>query len=460
MMSHPAILIEPTHVVLTMTSAEKTLEKRFSSKQVKFSDATNFTSKMKENHRSSMTGVASKLKYPVHLDLDQDGDASLEEKPLSDLERISTENSILIKFLNRNKEILPSSNTDTCDLLNQSASELSIEEKLVIVEMELERFQYEKKNQLLQLEKVFDCLSISLEETNARIADLMHEAHHLKQNVLQEDNSTKNERKNSQFSQTRRSNISLESKVSSTKTGITRSEFTIEAEKVAKYFEMREKERKHKLEALRLQCQTLNSLRKKYDKRLKQMPANEPLNHANIAVKDFDKLRCERQELSETIHRAHQELNRLKVGTGVETSSEENPINKSESLRRTLDTLVKEKESKTLELHKLRINEDKAKSAINKIAKELLRVRKKGSSVSEEITTADSSGCIMQGSVLDLREIIEVKGELFIAEQELINWQRRILVADKLNCNMQVNLRNAQTSLLSDTQGFCYFLHD
>mgnify|MGYP000669054832 CR=1 FL=1 len=313
--------------------------------------------------------------------LEFDDAAELEEameEIQRDVDALTLENQVFGRYLQRNQE--SEENTDGKRKRGRRAEKtLTIEQKLEVVQSELDDISKERNESKIASEKLIDTLKAVLEETDIRIAELKKDAYEFKRDIV----------------------VGAENM----RTGKTM------AEKVVRYLEDKLRQRDAMIEKLRLKNATLKTAKGKVEAQLRQKEEMGDVLH----YIDFHQLQIENKQYVLKIEERNEELLRLKLTTGSTVQALNTLKNSLNKLLTESDWLAKEIKVRTEQLNK--ISSDSA--AVHKDLMQEKRMKKKMSQ-----SDTDSSG------MPQISDYIKQKADMYELESDLKNWERKVELAD------------------------------
>ncbi|CAM9181514.1 unnamed protein product [Choristocarpus tenellus] len=297
-----------------------------------------------------------------------------------ELDDLRLENRMFKSYHKRNAlEIVPDGEEEKKRMNRQRRRQmptmLTIEQKVDVVNHELEVAQKDLEGTKKSSEKLIDTLKAVLEETDIRIAELKKEAYEFKRDIV----------------------VGAENM----RTGKTM------AEKVVRYMEDKLRQRDSVTEKLRLKNATLKSQIQKVESQLRQ---KDDMGDALHYI-DFHQLQIENKQYVSRIEERNDELLKLKMTTGRTVQALNTLKNNLNHLQAESEWLEKEIRSRTDTLSKL--NEE-TKAVEIEITVEQRTKRKLGQQQADTSQMPNVDDYILQ------------KASIYRLQLEMKNWERKV----------------------------------
>ena len=277
-------------------------------------------------------------------------------------------------------------------------STLTIEQKLEIVQSELDEVTKERNESKMTSEKLIDTLRAVLEETDLRIGELKKDAYEFKRDIV----------------------VGAENM----RTGRTM------AEKVVRYMEDKLRQRDAMIEKLRLKNATLKTQKQKVEQQLRQKEEMGDVLH----YIDFHQLQIENKQYIQKIDERNEELLKLKLTTGTTVQVLNTLKNRLASLLSESASISKEISSRTSQLAKLRTDAAGVTSELHQSARLAARL--------SDPAEADQGG----GQMPQILDYVTQKKEMYEISVAVKNWERKVEIAEMAAKKAKAKLRRATTS--------------
>ena len=258
-------------------------------------------------------------------------------------------------------------------------SALSIDQKLEIVQSELDEVTKDRNESKVTSEKLIDTLRAVLEETDLRISELKKDAYEFKRDIV----------------------VGAENM----RTGRTM------AEKVVRYMEDKLRQRDAMIEKLRLKNATLKTQKQKVEAQLRQKEEMGDVLH----YIDFHQLQIENKQYVQKIDERNEELLKLKSTTGTTVQALNTLKNNLTGLLQESTWLAKEINSRQGQLKKLSTDA----AAVQAELQHEKRLQKR---LGQEDSTDNAMPQIM--------DYVQQKKEMYELEEEVKNWERKVEIAE------------------------------
>jgi hypothetical protein len=249
---------------------------------------------------------------------------------------------------------------------------LEVEKKLEIATAELERLKEEKKEEKKVIEKNQETVKACMEEAELRIQETRRDMYEFHRDIA-------NDKK-------------------------------IFAEKILRYLKDREKLKETYITKLKLKTTALKTQINKYEHQLKQ---REDMGEVLHAI-DFDQLKIENQQFNERIDQKNKELVKLKLTTGSTVQTMNALTEKLNKLNS--DQVWLRKEIKQREDHLRKLNED-----IRMVEGEKVSAEKRNTQLRLQHEAV---------KVPKVEDYIQQKAEMYELEKAVINWKRKVEIAE------------------------------
>ncbi|GMH99451.1 hypothetical protein TrVE_jg3854 [Triparma verrucosa] len=296
-----------------------------------------------------------------------------------DVDALQLENQLFHRFLKRNTGGADSLDEPKKKRRGKVPSALSIDQKLEIVQSELDEVTKDRNESKVTSEKLIDTLRAVLEETDLRISELKKDAYEFKRDIV----------------------VGAENM----RTGRTM------AEKVVRYMEDKLRQRDAMIEKLRLKNATLKTQKQKVEAQLRQKEEMGDVLH----YIDFHQLQIENKQYVQKIDERNEELLKLKSTTGTTVQALNTLKNNLTGLLQESTWLAKEINSRQGQLKKLSTDA----AAVQAELQHEKRLQKR---LGQEDSTDNAMPQIM--------DYVQQKKEMYELEEEVKNWERKVEIAE------------------------------
>ncbi|GMH72400.1 hypothetical protein TL16_g05906 [Triparma laevis f. inornata] len=297
-----------------------------------------------------------------------------------DVDALQLENQLFQRYLKRNTANDASLDEPKKKRRGKVPSSLQIDQKLEIVQSELDEVTKDRNDSKITSEKLIDTLRAVLEETDLRISELKKDAYEFKRDIV----------------------VGAENM----RTGRTM------AEKVVRYMEDKLRQRDAMIEKLRLKNATLKTQKQKVEAQLRQKEEMGDVLH----YIDFHQLQIENKQYVQKIDERNEELLKLKLTTGTTVQALNTLKNNLTGLLGESTWLGKEINSRQSQLQKLSSDASSVQSEL--VYEKRLQKRL----ASEESTDGNGMPQIM--------DYVQQKKEMYELEEEVKNWERKVEIAE------------------------------